>query len=344
MTIPALNARPAAPAPPGKTGPWTVPTLQDVYRARRVVDAILPRTPLLAPPALRERLGCELFVKCENLQPIGAFKVRGGLYLLSQLSPAERARGLVTASTGNHGQSIAFAARHFGARAIVYVPEDANPRKVAAMRRLGAEVVHQGADFDACREAAERRAETDGLYYVHSANEPHLIAGVATYSLEIVEAVPDLDALIVPIGAGSGVCGACIAAKGINPALQVIGVQAEGAPVVYESWRRHELLELERADTFAEGMATRVAFALPLQVIWERVDEIRLVSDAELRRAILTLLETTGLLAEGAGAAALAAAYQMRGALAGKRVGVVLSGGNLTLDGLARALAEERPW
>jgi threonine dehydratase len=251
---------------------------------------------------------------------------------------------VITASTGNHGQSIAFAARRFGARATVFVPEEANPRKVAAMRRLGAEVVFAGEDFDACRLAAEDHARAVGATFVHSANDPRLIAGVATYALEILEAVPDLEVLIVPIGAGSGVCGACLVGEALNPALEVIGVQAEGAPVVYESWRRRELLTLDRADTFAEGVATRVAFELPARILWDRVSDIRLVSDAAMRRAILTLLETTGLLAEGAGAAAIAAAFGMRERLVGRKVAVVLSGGNLTLDGLRQALAEEVPW
>ena len=353
MALPMASANPVvngaqADATDQSTPPWTrdwaVPTLGDVYRARRVVDRLLARTPLLTPPALAARLGCEVHVKCENLQPIGAFKVRGGVNLLSQLSAEERARGVVTASTGNHGQSIAYAAHAFDARATVYVPEGANPNKVAAMRRLGAEVVFAGADFDACRLAAERDAADLGATFVHPANEPRLIAGVATYSLEILEAVPDLDVLIAPVGGGSGLSGACLVGKAINPALRVVGVQARGAPVVYESWQRRELLTMERCDTFAEGMATRVAFELPARILWDRVDDIRLVDDVDLRRAILTLLETTGMLAEGAGAAAVAAAYQMREDLAGKKVAVVLSGGNLTLDELGRALAEERPW
>ena len=321
-----------------------LPTLHDVFRARRVVDRFLTPTPLLRPPALAARLGCDLHLKCENLQPIGAFKVRGGLFLLSELSPQERARGVVTASTGNHGQSIAYAARAFAARATVVVPEGANPLKVDAIRRLGAEVVFAGHDFDASLQAAQRLAADRGATFVHSANEPRLIAGVATSTLEIVEAVPDLEVLIVPAGGGSGLCGACVAGKAINPNLRVVGVQAAGAPAIHDSWRRRQLVAHDRMETFAEGLATRVAFELPARIIWDRVDDIRLVSDAEMKRAILTLLETTRLLAEGAGAAALAAAYAMRDELAGRKVGVVLSGGNLTLDALADALAAEVPW
>lgn len=320
-----------------------LPTLHDVYRARRVVDGFLPRTPLLSPPALAARLGCDVYLKCENLQPIGAFKVRGGLFLLHELSPAERSRGVVTASTGNHGQSIAYAARAFATKATIFVPLASNPLKLAAIDRLGAEIVEVGEDFDACRVAAEESAAASGAYYVHPANEPRLIAGVATYSLEIIEAVPDLDVLIVPAGGGSGLAGACLAAKAVNPKLRVVGVQAAGAPAVYESWHRDEAVTLPKADTFAEGMATRVGNSLPLAILQARLDDFRLVSDDDLRRAIVILLETSRLLAEGAGAAALAAALQMRDDVADRKVGLVLSGGNLTLDALAQALATERP-
>jgi threonine dehydratase len=212
------------------------------------------------------------------------------------------------------------------------------------MRRLGAEVVFAGGDFDESVAAAQALAAERGATFVHSANEPNLIAGVATYTLEMLEAAPDLEVLIAPVGGGSGLCGACVAGKGINPDLRVVGVQAAGAPAVHDSWRRRELVAHERMETFAEGLATRVAFELPARILWDRVDDIRLVSDAEMKRAILSLLETTRLLAEGAGAAALAAAYAMRDGLVGKKVGVVLSGGNLTLETLSAALAEEVPW
>lgn len=323
---------------------YVTPTMGEIETAREVVGRYLAPTPLLQSAALSERLGLDLHVKCENLQPIGAFKVRGGINLLSQLSTAERARGVITASTGNHGQSIAYAAGVFDAKVMIFVPEGANTRKVAAMQRLGAEVTFAGADFAACCDAAEARAAQDGAYYVHPANEPRLIAGVATYTVEIMEAVPDLDVLIVPVGGGSGLSGACIAGKALSPSLQVIGVQASGAPAVHDSWRRRELLTLDHADTFAEGVATRVAFELPSQIIWDLVDDIRLVEDQDMRRAILTLVETTGLVAEGAGAASLAAAYQMRHDLVGKKVAVVLSGGNITLDGLRQILNKEEPW
>lgn len=344
MTV-STSTEPATQLPPLSGNPrLRVPTLRDVFEARIVVDRYLPRTPLIHSLPLSDKLGFELYLKCENLQPVGAFKIRGGINLLSHLSEEERERGVVASSTGNHGQSIAYAAGLFGVRAIIYVPEGANPVKVESMRRLGAEIVFFGEDFDACRLESERRADANGLYYIHSANESRLIEGVATYSLEILEEVPDLDTIIVPIGAGSGACGAIVAGKGINPDLQVIGVQATGAPVVHDSWEQRKLLSYDALDTFAEGLATRVAFELPLRILWEGIDDIVLVSDAEMQSALLTMLASHRVLAEAAGAAALAAARNLAGTLRGKRVAVVVSGGNLTLESLRAALDEERPW
>lgn len=327
-------------------GPWAgpVPLLADVFSARAVLRTMLEPTPLVQSDALSERLGFKALVKCENMLPTGAFKIRGGLYLLSRLPEHERARGVVAASTGNHGQSIAAAAQRTGTRATIFVPEVANSLKVAAIRRLGAIVREEGADFRECFAAAQRYAESVDAHFIHSANEPDLLAGVGTYTLEVMEAHPDIDAIFVPIGGGSGLCGACIAGKGINPDLKVYGVQAAGAPAVYESWKARELRTLPTPDTFAEGLATSEAFALPAAVLWDRVDDILLVTDSELRRSILTLLDTTRMLAEGAGAAGLAGAYQMRNDLSGKKVAIVVSGGNLTLDALQRIMAEERAW
>jgi threonine dehydratase len=340
-----LGTAPAAPLPETDAlSGVRLPTMADVTRARQVIAHYLRPTPLLSSPALDERLGFQTYVKCENLQPIGAFKVRGGLFLTSELSADERARGVVTASTGNHGQSIAYAAREFGVPATIWMPEEANPLKVASMRRLGAEVRFAGRDFDDAREVAERDAMERDAYFVVPANDWRLIAGVATYTVEMLEDVPDLDVLIVPAGGGSGLSGACLAGKSLSPRLRVIGVQAAGAPVVHDTWRSGALATIDRADTFAEGLATRVAYSLPAQILWRRLDDFRLVTDAEMRRAILTLLETTRLLAEGAGAAALAAAYAMREELTGLKVGVVVSGGNLTLGALREALEMEQAW
>lgn len=315
------------------------PSYQDVLRARLVIQQYLSPTPLFHSPAVGAYLGCDAYLKCENLQPINAFKIRGGIYLMSRLSEEERRRGVVTASTGNHGQSIAYAAQLFGARAIVYAPEQANPDKVASMRRLGAEVVLTGRDFDEARIACEARARDDGLRYIHSANEPDLIAGVATYALEMIEEVPDLDVVIVPVGAGSGICGTSIVMKTVNPAIKVIGVQAAEMPAVYLSWKEHRLTELSGGTTFADGLATRMAFELPLRIIWKNVDDMVLVSEDELRWAIVHLIERARLVTEGAGAATFAAADKLRDDLAGRKVGLIVSGGNITLETLEWALS-----
>jgi len=321
-----------------------LPTLGDVYRARRVLANHLTPTPLINAEQLSNRIGASVYVKCENLQPIGAFKIRGGLYLMSRLSEDERRGGVVGASTGNHGQSVAYAARAFGAKATIFVPEHSNPLKLASMERLGADVVRHGPDFDSALEGARQFSSEHGTHFIHSADEPDLIAGVATATLEVMEQVPDLDAIFVPIGGGSGLCGACLVGKSLNPDLVVVGVQAEGAPVVHESWRARKLKARDHVDTFAEGLATRVAFRLPAAMLWDVVDDIMLVSDAELRQSMLTLMETTHMAAEGAGAAALAGLYKQKDAFQGKRVAIMLSGGNVTLDGLQEALNKERPW
>jgi threonine dehydratase len=261
--------------------------------------------------------------------------------LLSQLEPDERARGVIAASTGNHGQSLAWAARHFGVPAVIAVPENANPGKVEAMQALGAEVVFHGRDYDASREFVEQLARKEGYRYVSSGNEPLLIAGVATVALEMLEEDPDLDTLIVPVGGGTGAAGATIVAKSIDPAITVIGVQAEAAPAVFKSWQSRQTVETEASNTFAEGLATRATFDLPLRILWENLDDFVLVSETEMRESILLLLEKTHNLSEGAGAAALAAAVKLRGRLIGHRVGIVLSGGNLSIEQLREVVPSQ---
>jgi threonine dehydratase len=279
-------------------------------------------------------VGFEAYVKCENLQPTGAFKVRGGVYLVSKLSREERLRGVIAASTGNHGQSIAYAASLFGVRAIVGMPEGSNPDKVEAIKNLGASVEFHGSDYDEARLWVEAEAKRKGYRYIHSANEPLLIAGVGTLYLEIMEGLPDVEAILVPIGGGSGAAAACIVAKSINPKVKIIGVQAEKAPSVYLSWKNKRVIETKSAETFADGLATRVPFKLTLGIINELIDDIVLVSEEEMKKAILTLLETTHQLAEGAGAASTAAAFKIKNKLQGKKVALVLTGGNLTLQTL----------
>jgi len=319
------------------------PTFADVLRARRLVSRYLPRTPLLASLSLSKLLGFQCYIKFENHQPIGSFKVRGGLNLISSLGTGERARGVVTASTGNHGQSIAYAARTFGVRAVIVMPAESNPDKVESMANLGAEIVFFGRDFEDARVKAERMAHDQGMYYVHPANEPLLIAGVGTIGLEICEDLPEVQTIIVPIGAGSGVCGTSIVAKSINPQIRIIGVQAEKAPSVYLSWKERRMVETPSCDTFAEGLATRTAFELPLSIMGDLVDDIVLVTEDELKQAIVLLLEKAHTIAEGAGAASTAAAIKLKDRLQGQTVACVLSGGNLPISTLQRIIAETRP-
>src|SRR5438067_9290716 len=287
------------------------PTFQDVLAARVRIRPHLAATPLRRYPALERLTGTETWVKHENHQPTGAFKVRGGVNLVSQLDDATRSRGLVTASTGNHGQSIAFAARLFKTTAIVCAPRDANPVKVTAMEDLGAEVVLIGKDFDEAREHCEELAEKHGYRYVHSGNEPHLIAGVGTHTLEVLEEQPDIEVVIVPVGGGSGAAGACIVAKAINPKTQVIGVQSAQAPAAHDAHQERKLVERPNA-TIAEGLATRTTFELPQQILWELLDDFLLVEDAELKVTTRLMIEGTRTLVEAAAAAPLAAARDPR--------------------------------
>ena len=317
---------------------WPVPTLADVYEARLRIAPHLRPTPLYGYPALNELVGTEVLVKHENHQPIGAFKVRGGVNLVAQLTADERERGVITASTGNHGQSIAYAARLFGVRATICVPEAANPVKVRSIRGLGAELMFQGRDFDDAREHAEHLALEHGYRYVHSGNEPALIAGVGTEMLEIVEQEPRTEVVIVPIGGGSGAAGTCVVAKALDPSIRVIGVQSEAAPAALRSWRERRLVE-DRMETFAEGLATRTAFELPQRIMWEMLDDFEAVGDDEIRSAQAQMIQATRNLVEAAGAAPLAMALRLRDQLAGRRVVLVASGGNASLEQLRDVLA-----
>jgi threonine dehydratase len=314
-----------------------MPEFKDVLLAQRRIRPYLPRTPLHSYPAVNALVGTKVYIKHENYQPVGAFKVRGGINLISQLSPEERARGVIAASTGNHGQSVAFAARLFDVKARIVVPEKANPGKVAAMQGMGAEVISHGATFDEARPHCEALAQEHGYRYIHSGDEPLLIAGVATQVLEMLEAQPGLQVIMVPIGGGSGAAGACIVAHGVNPAIRVIGVQSEASPAAYESWRQRKLVEAPN-HTVAEGLATGTAFALPQAILWEALDDFVLVQDEEILQAMVWMVERAHTLAEAAGAAPLAAAYRLRDELKGKKVGLVCSGGNASLEQLRQAL------
>jgi threonine dehydratase len=318
---------------------WTgEPSFADVLAARDFLRAYLAPTPLIQRDAVSSALGLDVWLKCENLLPTAAFKVRGGLNLIGR-DPTART-GVMGASTGNHGQSLAYAGAVFGVPVTIVVPKGANPLKLAAMRASGATIVEHGSDYDDAREECERRAAASGMRYVHSGNEPYLVAGVATAALEVLTERTDIDVFIVPVGGGSGASGAALVAKTIRPDMTVIGVQAEGAPAAYRAWRDHAPRTTERAATFAEGLATRTSFDLPQRMLAALLDDFVLVSDDELYAAMRLLLIEGHIVAEAAGAASIAAARRMTERLAGKRVVCWISGGNATADTLRRALEQ----
>ena len=305
------------------------PQFTDVLDAARQIRPYLDPTPLRRYAALERLVGAEVYVKHENHNPTGAFKVRGGINLISRLSDDERERGVVTASTGNHGQSIAYAARLFGVTAIVCAPAAANPVKLESMQDLGAEVVLFGERYDDARRHAEELAAEHGYRYVHSGDEPHLIAGVGTHTLEVLQERPHVDTVIVPIGGGSGAAGAGIAAKAINPGARVIGVQSDAAQAAFLSWKSGELRESPNR-TRVEGLSTAVPFALPQRIMRRLLDDFVLVSDDEIDAANAVMIEKTRTLVEAAGAAALAAALKLRESLRGHTIALICSGGNIS--------------
>lgn len=314
-----------------------IPTFADVLLARQAIAPYLKPTALYPSKGLSDAVGAEIRVKHENHLPTGAFKVRGGVNFMAHFPPDKRRPGVITASTGNHGQSVAFAAQLFSVRAVVAMPNGANPAKVKAVRDFGAEIRFVGRNFDDCRRYVEETAEPEGMHYISSGDEPLLIAGVGTHTVEIVETWPEVEVIIVPVGGGSGAAGACLAAKAMNPRIQVIGVQSDAAPAAYRSWKEGRRVEAP-IQTFAEGLATGAPFDLPQSILRRDLDDFILVSDIELRRAMLLLIDETRNLVEGAGAAALAAAHQLRDRLGTGRVAIILSGGNVTRAGLKELL------
>jgi threonine dehydratase len=306
--------------------------LSELERAQEIVGAAMPPTPAHAWPLLSQRLGASVLVKHENHTPIGAFKVRGGLVYLERLKREQpKTPGIISATRGNHGQSLAFAASRYGLPAMIYVPHGNSVEKNRAMRAFGAELVEYGEDFQAAREEAGRRAETAGLHMVPSFHRD-LVLGVATYGLELLRKAPDLDILYVPIGQGSGICGCILARDLLNLKTEIVGVQSTEAPSYALSFAAGTVVTTETSNTLADGMATRIPDADALAIIRKGASRIVQVSDDEVGAAIRAYWADTHNLAEGAGAAALAAALQEKNRLVGKRVGLILSGGNIDFD------------
>ena len=309
-------------------------SLQELEAAALAVHAVVPPTPQIAWPLLAARAGCEVWVKHENHTPTGAFKVRGGLAYFERRRPA---RGVISATRGNHGQSIAFAGRRAGIPVTIVVPFGNSAEKNAAMRGFGAELIEHGRDFDEAREAAERLAGARQLDWVPSFH-PDLVLGVATYALELLRAVPDLHTVYAPIGMGSGICGLIRTRDLLGLRTRIVGVQAERAPAYALSFASGGVVTTESADTFADGMATRVPDAQALEIMRRGAERIVTVSEAEIAGAMRAYFTDTHNVAEGAGAAPLAALLRERAALANQRVGLVLSGGNIDLDLFLRVI------
>jgi threonine dehydratase len=291
-----------------------------------VVGRYLAPTPLLRSPGLSRRTGAEVSIKYENLSPIRSFKLRGAIFCLSRLDPSTE--GIACASTGNHGQGMALAAARFGRRAVVVVPEGANEQKVAAIRELGADLRVAGPDLTAASEAAQRIAAAEGLVYVEDGEDRDLLIGCATVALEIVEQQPEFDDLLVPVGGGNLIAACALVTKTLRPEARLGGVQSTGAPAVYRSWQEGRAVRLDRPRTFAGGIATSYPGGFVFPLIRDRVDEIVLVPDEALLEAAVVMLAETGHLPEGAGAAGLAALLADPARYAGRRVVLILSGGN----------------
>ena len=313
--------------------------LGQLEHAHQVVGAAMPPTPAHAWPLLAQRLGADVVVKHENHTPIGAFKVRGGLVYVERLRRERpQTSGIISATRGNHGQSLAFAARRYGVPLTIYVPHGNSVEKNQSMRALGANLVEYGEDFQSAREECERHGEREGLELVPSFHHD-LVMGVATYALELLRAAPDLDVLYVPIGQGSGICGCILARDLLGLKTDIVGVQSTEAPSYALSFAAGTVVKTNSSNTLADGMATRVPDAEALAIIRKGASHIVQVTDDEVADAVRAYWTDTHNLAEGAGAAALAAALHEKPKLRGKRVGLILSGGNIDFDLFQRWIA-----
>jgi threonine dehydratase len=323
-------------------GAWPI-TFDDVLAARERLAPYLVSTPLRHYPLLDAHIGGDttLLIKHENQQPTCSFKVRNGLSFVTGLSATERARGVVAASTGNHGQGIAYACKLLGVQATICVPVGNNPEKNAAMRAWGATVVEEGRDYDESVDVMLRIARADGTVVAHSTNDQRVVAGAATLSLEMLEQARDLDAVVIAVGGGSQSVGALTVARELAPGLRVYGVQAAGAPAIHDSWHQRSVVRTNAANTFAEGVATRQPYSLTFATLREGLADFITVTDAELAEAIRVILKLTHNLVEGAGALGVAGALKLRDQLRGKRVGVILSGANIDTALLRRILNRE---
>ena len=314
------------------------PTLDEIRKAAETIGGVIPLpTPLLFSSGLSKALGAEVFLKLETMTPIGSFKLRGGIHLISEMHSSHRASGVITASTGNHGQSIAYAAACFSVKAHIVVPIDANPDKVSSIKQLGADVIFFGERFDDARREAERLADTNGYLYIHPA-ERGLIAGVGSAAIEVLEVqAPETEIVVVPVGGGSGACGWIAARDGLQHEAEIWATQSLQAPAVHDSWRSGHLLERSNT-TFAEGLATAMPFEDPLSLLRQGLNDFLVVDDSAIADAMRKLIDLAHILAEPAGACSVAAAYQSIDRIRDRRIVLVISGANVTREQLKSVL------
>ena len=311
-------------------------TLDNVYRASQVLKPVVRKTDVIRAPKLRT--DADIYLKTENLQITGSFKVRGAYYKMSRLTPEEKARGVVACSAGNHAQGVALAARENGIKAVICLPDGAPISKIEATKSYGAEVcLVPGVYDDAYNKALSLRDE-EGYTFIHPFNDEYVIAGQGTIALEIIDQIPDLDAVIVPIGGGGLISGIAYTIKSINPDVKVYGVQASGAPSMYKSVKDGQIEELDKVSTIADGIAVKKPGDLTYEICSKYVDDIVTVTDDEISAAILALMEQQKLVTEGAGAVAVAAAMFGKVDIAGKKVVCLLSGGNIDVTILSRVI------
>jgi threonine dehydratase len=324
------------------TSAWPI-AFDDVLAARERLSAHLQPTPLRTYPVLDARIGhgIRILVKHENLNPTNAFKIRNALALMTALTPDEKRRGVVAASKGNHGLGLAYAGALLGVPVTICVPTDNNPEKNAAIRGYGATLIEEGRDYDESGEVAERLVRERGLVIAHSTNDPRVIAGAATLTLEIVEQARQLDALVIAVGGGSQAVGAMTVLRELRPGVPVTAVQAKGAAAAHDSWHAHEPMTLPTARTFADGLATRAAYRLTFPALLEGLEDFVTVTDPEIAAALRLLLSTTHTLIEGAAAAGLAAILANPDRFAGRHVAIVLSGGNIDAETLRSVMCGE---
>jgi threonine dehydratase len=314
------------------------PDLRGVLQARNVISRYLKPTPLFFSAELSSLLGCEAYVKLENLQPIGAFKIRGGINYMHNMHELASKNGVIVASTGNHSQSIAYAGRLYGVKVRVVMPEGIPELKVRGVQAQGGEVITKGRFLDESRDYAKKLAKENGYLMVGGANEPLLVEGVATMHLEVIEELPEVEVVINQVGGGSGLAGACVVYKTMSPGVRIFGAQAEGAPAFYRSWKGGTIVSTEGVNTKAEGLALATAYDATLRVVKDKLEDVVLVSDDEMMRAVRVLFETTRQVAELSGSASTAAAFKIKERIRGKKVVMMLTGGNIAPELLAQIL------